>query len=120
MKLHVGKQADALYPRLDDSRIVKSQEVSPDVVLDVNELNQVEGIEMLDLSERYARRVETSEIEENESNLNISRYVSTAEPEEQIDLREVHDDLVAADNRICQARADHDRYSNQLGLSPLP
>jgi type I restriction enzyme M protein len=31
--------------------------------------------------ERYARRVEMDEIKENDFNLNISRYVSTAEPE---------------------------------------
>lgn len=52
MKLHVDKQADALYLRLDDSRIVESQEVSPGVVLDFNEQNQVVGIEMLNLSAR--------------------------------------------------------------------
>lgn len=54
MKLHVDKQADALYLRLDDSKIVDSQEVSPGVVLDYNEQNQVVGIEMLNLSTRAA------------------------------------------------------------------
>lgn len=52
MKLHVDKQADALYLRLDDSKIIESQEVSPGVVLDFNEHNQVVGIEMLNLSTR--------------------------------------------------------------------
>jgi len=52
MKLHVDKQADALYLRLDDSKIVESLEVSPGVVLDYNEQNQVVGIEMLNLSTR--------------------------------------------------------------------
>ncbi len=52
MKLHVDKQADALYLRLDDSKIVESEEVSPGVVLDFNEANQVVGIEMLNLSTR--------------------------------------------------------------------
>lgn len=52
MRLHVDKEADALYLRLDDSRIVESEEVSPGVVLDFNESNQVVGIEMLDLSKR--------------------------------------------------------------------
>jgi len=52
MKLHVDKQADALYLRLDDSKIVESLEVSPGVVLDYNEENQVVGIEMLNLSTR--------------------------------------------------------------------
>lgn len=52
MKLKVDREADALYLRLDDSTIVESEEVSPGVVLDFNEQNQVVGIEMLHLSKR--------------------------------------------------------------------
>jgi len=52
MKLKVDREADALYLRLDDSRILESEEVSPGVVLDFNEQNQVVGIEMLNLSKR--------------------------------------------------------------------
>ena len=52
MKLHIDKEADALYLRLDDSKIIESEEVSPGVVLDFNEHNQVVGIEMLRLSLR--------------------------------------------------------------------
>ena len=52
MKLNVDKEADALYLRLDDSRIVESEEVSPGVVLDYNESKEVVGIEMLRLSKR--------------------------------------------------------------------
>ena len=52
MKLHVDKEADALYLRLDDSAIVGSEEVSPGVVFDYNETNEVVGVEMLYLSKR--------------------------------------------------------------------
>ncbi len=52
MKLNVDKEADALYLRLDDSPIVESEEVSPGVVLDYNESNEVVGVEMLHLSKR--------------------------------------------------------------------
>ena len=52
MKLSVDKQADALYLRLDDSPIVESEEVSPGVMLDYNESNEVVGVEMLNLSTR--------------------------------------------------------------------
>jgi len=52
MRLHVDKEADALYLRLDDSKIIESEEVSPGVVLDFNERNQVVGIEMLNLFQR--------------------------------------------------------------------
>ncbi|HUY33542.1 MAG TPA: DUF2283 domain-containing protein [Pirellulales bacterium] len=52
MKLKVDEQADALYLRLDDSPIVESEEVSPGVVLDFNDQNQVVGLEILHLSKR--------------------------------------------------------------------
>ena len=52
MKLRVDKEADALYLCLDDSPIVESEEVSPGVVLDYNEANEVVGVELLHLSKR--------------------------------------------------------------------
>ncbi len=52
MKLNVDKSADALYLRLDDSSVVESEEVSPGVVLDYNESNEVVGVEILNLSKR--------------------------------------------------------------------
>ena len=52
MKLNVDSEAVALYLRLDDSTIVESEEVSPGVVLDYNESNEVVGVEMLYLSKR--------------------------------------------------------------------
>jgi uncharacterized protein YuzE len=55
MKLKVDRAADALYLRLGDSPIVESEEVSPGVVLDFNQQNQVVGIEMLGLSKRAPR-----------------------------------------------------------------
>ena len=52
MKLHVDKEADALYLGLDASTIVESEEVSPGVVLDYNEAKEVVGVEMFHLSKR--------------------------------------------------------------------
>jgi len=52
MRLHVDKEADALYLRLDDSKIIESEEVAPGVILDFNSENTVVGIEMLHLSKR--------------------------------------------------------------------
>lgn len=52
MKLHVDKEADALYLRLDESTIIDSEEVSPGVVLDYNDANEVVGVELLHLSKR--------------------------------------------------------------------
>ena len=52
MRLHVDKKADALYLRLDDSKIIESEEVAPGVILDYNDKDEVVGVEMLYLSKR--------------------------------------------------------------------
>lgn len=52
MKLKVDSEADALYLRLNDSRIIDSEEVAPGVVLDYNPQNQVVGVEILGISKR--------------------------------------------------------------------
>ena len=52
MKIRVDKDNDALYFRLDESRIIESEEVQPGVILDYDENNQVVGIEFLGISER--------------------------------------------------------------------
>ena len=70
--------------------------------------------------ERYARRVEMEEIVVNDYNLNISRYVSTAQPEPEIDLAATHRELVNIENAIQSATKKHNEFLNELGLSPLP
>ena len=42
MRMHYDEKADALYLRLDDSKIVESEEVKPGIVLDFNADKQVE------------------------------------------------------------------------------
>jgi len=52
MTLKVDEKGDALYLRLDESKVIESEEVSPGVILDFNADNQVVGVEILDLSKR--------------------------------------------------------------------
>lgn len=52
MKVHYDEKANAVYVRLDDSKIVESEEVQPGIMLDFNEHNQVVGIEILRVRER--------------------------------------------------------------------
>ena len=52
MKGHFDKKSDALYFRLDDSKIVEFEEVKPGVILDYNKKNQVVGVEILNLKKR--------------------------------------------------------------------
>ena len=52
MKLIVDEKNDALYLRLDESKIVESEEVQPGVILDFDANNNVIGIEFLGISRR--------------------------------------------------------------------
>jgi type I restriction enzyme M protein len=95
-----GKRQNQLLPEHID-KIVNAYQQRPDTV------------------ERYARRVSMQEIEKNDYNLNISRYVSTAEPELEIDLAAVHAQLTDIDQRIAKATKSHNKYLEQLGLPKL-
>jgi len=52
MKIKVDKESDALYFRLDEARVVESEEVQPGVILDFDENNRVVGVEFLGISLR--------------------------------------------------------------------
>lgn len=69
--------------------------------------------------DRYSRRVGMTEIEKNDFNLNISRYVSTAEPEEQIDMGQVHRKIEAVEKTIRETTSKHNVFLQELGLPPL-
>jgi type I restriction enzyme M protein len=69
---------------------------------------------------RYARRVEMAEIEKNGFNLNISRYISTAVGEAEIDLAATHRELVEIEKAIAAAKDKHNAFLIELGLQPLP
>ncbi|MBN1556464.1 MAG: DUF2283 domain-containing protein [Phycisphaerae bacterium] len=54
MRIKVDKTGDALYFRLDENRIVDSEEVRPGVILDFDENDRVVGVEFLGISTRLA------------------------------------------------------------------
>jgi uncharacterized protein YuzE len=55
MRIRVDKESDSLYFRLDESRIVESEEVQSGVILDYDENDQVVGIEFLRISLRASK-----------------------------------------------------------------
>ncbi|VVO15446.1 hypothetical protein PS708_03774 [Pseudomonas fluorescens] len=68
---------------------------------------------------RYARRVEMKEIEKNGYNLNISRYISTANAEADIDLQAVNTQLITLEKTIKAAQDNHNMFLRELGLPLL-
>jgi type I restriction enzyme M protein len=69
---------------------------------------------------RYSRRVNMAEIEKNDFNLNISRYISTAVGEEEISLEGVNTELVQIEKAVQSAKAKHNAFLKELGLPTLP
>ena len=60
------------------------------------------------------------EIEKNDFNLNISRYVSTAKPEPIVDLDKVHKELLELESKIQKYKDEHNGYLKELRLELLP
>jgi type I restriction enzyme M protein len=69
---------------------------------------------------RYSRRVSMEEIEKNDYNLNISRYISTATTDEEIVLVDVNDTLIKIEKDLVAATAKHNKFLKELGMPLLP
>lgn len=52
MRIRIDRENDSLYFRLDENRIVESEEIRPGVILDFDENDNVVGIEFLKISTR--------------------------------------------------------------------
>ena len=65
--------------------------------------------------DKYARVVPLAEIEQNDWNLNISRYVDTSEEEERIDVAEAVRKLRELEQERAAAEATMNRYLAELG-----
>lgn len=70
--------------------------------------------------DRYSKRVSMERIAEEGYNLNISRYISTAVAEAEIDLDETHQELVSIEDQIREATSKHNSFLRELGLPALP
>ena len=68
---------------------------------------------------RYSRRVGMAEIEKNDFNLNISRYISTAVGEAEIDLQATQAELESLARQIDAAREKHNQFLRELGLPEI-
>lgn len=68
---------------------------------------------------RYSKRVSLERIEQEDFNLNITRYVSTAKEEEPIDLQKINDELKEIARRSKEALIRHNEFLKELGLPPI-
>jgi type I restriction enzyme M protein len=70
--------------------------------------------------DRYSKRISMKRIEEEGYNLNISRYISTAISEEEIELEATHEKLLEIENAILMATMKHNEFLKELGKPLLP
>ena len=66
--------------------------------------------------DKYAYKATRAEIEENDFNLNIPRYVDTFEPEKPVDLEAVATEIRDLEAKLGVTRQKLDGYLRELGL----
>ncbi|QHW36723.1 type I restriction-modification system subunit M [Staphylococcus ursi] len=66
--------------------------------------------------DKYSYAATLQEIEDNDYNLNIPRYVDTFEEEAPIDLDQIQQDIVNIDNEIAQVEQEINSYLKELGV----
>ena len=66
--------------------------------------------------ERYSHEATFEEIEANDFNLNIPRYVDTFEPEPEVDLQAVQDEIRDIENQLAATRKKMNVYLKELGI----
>ncbi len=66
--------------------------------------------------EKYSYRATLKEIEGNDYNLNIPRYVDTFEEEEEIDIKAVQADIEKLEGELVDVRKQMNRYLKELGI----
>jgi type I restriction enzyme M protein len=66
--------------------------------------------------DKFMRMVEMEEIEENDYNLNISRYIDTTEPEPEVDLVAVRKEINKLEDKENEIDERLNQYLEELGL----
>lgn len=66
--------------------------------------------------DRYAYRATPEELEENEFNLNIPRYVDTFEPETELDMDQIQAEIAALEEQLATVRSEMAGYLEELAL----
>jgi type I restriction enzyme M protein len=66
--------------------------------------------------EKYAYRATLAEIQENDFNLNIPRYVDTFEDEEEVDIQSLQEDIDRLESKLAATREEMNRYLEELAI----
>lgn len=75
-------------------------------------VNTYKAFETID---KYSTRVTIEEIQENEFNLNIPRYVDIFEEEEPVDIEKTQQEIVELEKQLADVRSEMNTYLEELG-----
>ena len=99
---------------IDASREFKSGK-NQNVLTDENIQKIIDTYKVRDSVDKYAYLATTDEIQENDYNLNIPRYVDTFEEEEEIDLMAVRKSRLALQKELDELEVEMAGYLEELG-----
>lgn len=68
------------------------------------------------IEEKYAYRATLGDIQENDYNLNIPRYVDTFEEEELVDIKETQEKIVILKQELAEVETQMENYLKELNL----
>jgi type I restriction enzyme M protein len=88
----------------------------PNRLRDEDVANIVETYRSRHERERYSHKATFDEIEANAFNLNIPRYVDTFEPEQEVDLQAVQNEIRDLEKGLAETRAKMNFYLKELGI----
>lgn len=115
------EQGGANEDRKDVLFIDASKEFTPgktqNVMDDDHIGNVIETYRSRKAIDKYSYCASPKEIEENDFNLNIPRYVDTFEPEEEIDVAALQKDINRIEGELTEVRARMAGYLKELGVN---
>ncbi len=107
-----GKNRDVLF--IDASREYESG-TNQNMLRDENIAKIVRTYKEFKTVEKYSYRAAFDEIQENEFNLNIPRYVDTFEEEEEIDIPATQKEIDTLEKELAEVRKKMDGFLKELG-----
>jgi type I restriction enzyme M protein len=124
IKTHLKQLAKAIKElnKLQEERDSREQEIRLAAEREIAHLNEAaDDLRRIcndpDEARRYFALVDKAEIEENEFNLNLPRYVDTFEPEVVVPLSDAVRNLKAAEISAATARAELERIFTHVGVA---
>jgi type I restriction enzyme M protein len=107
------KRKDVLF--IDASR--EYQEGKKQNTLRSQDIEKIESTyRKFETVEKYAYRATPEEIQENDFNLNIPRYVDTFEEEEPVDIKATQKEIEKLEEELKVVRKEMDKYLKELGF----